>query len=102
MKDTIQLLRKQFISISNEYTDGLFDGIEKHIDDIQKENRELKKRQYSPEVAKKLINMRDEYIKGDFEEVWHILYTIASPNFDKYSDEVWEEMERMAKNKPSL
>jgi len=55
---------------------------------------------YSPEVARKLLQIRDLLIvavpgKADDDELYHILYSIASPNFDKTNP--WEEMENKAK-----
>jgi len=48
----------------------------------------------SPRVAKLILKIRDSYIEQDFEDVWHFLYQIASPNFDKF--QAWGEIERIA------
>jgi hypothetical protein len=54
--------------------------------------------QFSPNVAKKLLECRDLLIESEndnSEQVYHILYSIASPEFNK-SGNVWNEMERIA------
>ena len=48
----------------------------------------------SPRVAKLILKIRDSYIEQNFEDVWHFLYQIASPNFDKF--QAWGEIERIA------
>lgn len=47
-------------------------------------------------VAIKLLAIRDALVKNDYEEAWHQLYSIASPDFDKYSNEVWRGLEDFA------
>lgn len=47
-----------------------------------------------PDVAEKILKVRDAFVKRDYDEVWHWLYSIASPNYDK--TEPWEDLERMA------
>ena len=49
------------------------------------------------EWAYKIIKARDAFIEGDNSEVWHQLYSIASPNFDKKQVDVWTELEQLAK-----
>jgi len=57
----------------------------------------------SPRVAKLILQMRDIYIQAytiddpNVEEMWHLLYQIASPNYDKLSDDIWSEIEKIAK-----
>ena len=46
------------------------------------------------DVAEKILKVRDAYIENDIEDVWHHLYSIASPNFDK--KEPWQELEKIA------
>ena len=48
------------------------------------------------ELAKKILAIRDAIILEDYGEAWHMLYTIANPDFDKLSDEVWDELEKLA------
>lgn len=51
----------------------------------------------SPYVAWCIMNARNAIVKdNDLEEVYHFLYKIASPNFDKDSHEVWKELENLA------
>jgi len=47
-----------------------------------------------PDVAEKILKVRDAYVANDMEDVWHHLYSIASPNFDEL--EPWEELEKIA------
>lgn len=47
-----------------------------------------------PDVAEKILKARDAFVEKDYDEVWHWLYSIASPNYDK--TEPWEDLERMA------
>lgn len=49
----------------------------------------------SPRVAKLILAIRNELVKPDALEAYHLLYQIASPNFDKQGD-VWEEIEQIA------
>ncbi len=46
-------------------------------------------------LARGILFARDEFVKKDYDEVWHQLYKAASPNFDK--TEPWEELEALAK-----
>ena len=48
----------------------------------------------SPDIAEKILKARDAFIADDYDEVWHWLYSIASPNHDK--TEPWEDLERIA------
>jgi hypothetical protein len=48
----------------------------------------------SPEVARKLLAIRDELAKPDYDEAYHILYSIANPKFDSYQP--WELLEKIA------
>lgn len=43
-----------------------------------------------------LLKVRDALAENDQNEAYHWLYQIASPNFDKDSDEVWKEIEVLA------
>jgi hypothetical protein len=47
-----------------------------------------------PDVSEKILKARDAFVEKDYEEVWHWLYSIASPNYDK--TDPWEDLERMA------
>ncbi|MDD4157683.1 MAG: hypothetical protein PHY08_14050 [Candidatus Cloacimonetes bacterium] len=54
--------------------------------------------QFSPSIAKKLLKFRDLLIESEndnSEQIYYILYSIASPEFDKTGN-VWDEMERIA------
>lgn len=46
-----------------------------------------------PDIAKKILAIRDELVKQDYQEAFHILYSIASPEFDKI--EPWAELEKI-------
>lgn len=48
----------------------------------------------SPRVAKLILAIRNELVKPNVE-AYHLLYQIASPNFDKQGD-VWAEIEQIA------
>lgn len=48
----------------------------------------------SKELAIKILAIRDEFAKCDYDEAYHILYSIASPEFNK--DEPWKELEKIA------
>jgi len=84
-----EIIETELLSHPNEYKRGFNDG----------ENYALEVKHYSPSVAKKLLIIRDALIKKDYEEAYHQLYSIASPNFDKNCDEVWDELEKIAKQK---
>ena len=64
-------------------------------------------REMSPRVAKLIIQIRDLFIEAKdspldtVEEIWHFLYQIASPNYDKMSDNVWKEIESIALAEPT-
>jgi hypothetical protein len=58
--------------------------------------RKITDEEISPRVAKLILKIRDSYIEQDFEDVWHYLYQIASPNFDKVFDNVWSEIKDIA------
>ena len=45
--------------------------------------------------VEKLLALRDELVRGDLEEAYHILYGIASPNFDQF--EPWKKWELLGK-----
>ena len=51
-------------------------------------------RSITPEIAKKIIATRDAIAHEDYDEAWHQLYSIASPEFDK--TEPWKELEEIA------
>lgn len=51
----------------------------------------------SQEVAAKIMLVRDAYLKGNMEDVYHHLYSIASPGFDKY--EPWKRLIEIAGDK---
>lgn len=48
----------------------------------------------SPEIAGKILKARDAFVEGDYDNVWHWIYSIASPNYDK--TDPWEELEKIA------
>jgi len=48
-------------------------------------------------IAKRVLAARDAHIKGDHDEVWHQLYSIAHPDFDTLSKDTWKDLEEMAK-----
>jgi len=50
------------------------------------------------DIAAKLLLMRDAYIRDDYEEVYHILYSIACPEFDEL--EPWKHLENIICTKP--
>jgi hypothetical protein len=56
----------------------------------------------SPRVAKLIIQIRDLFVEAKqtpldtMEDIWHFLYQIASPNYDKECMEVWDEIEKIA------
>ena len=50
----------------------------------------------TPDIARKILKIRDALVKNDIQEAYYWLYQIASPNLDKMSDEVWKELELIA------
>ena len=48
--------------------------------------------------AIKILKIKDAMIKKDYNEAWHWLYQIASPNFDKNYEDVWTDLEKLAEN----
>jgi len=76
------------------------------LDEIEKDRNSLLLGDYSglqgktltPDIAKKILAVRDELIKEDYQEAFHQLYSIASPGFDKY--EPWAELESLSEAKP--
>lgn len=76
------------------------------LDEIEKDRNSLLLGDYSglqgktltPDIAKKILAVRDELIKEDYQEAFHQLYSIASPGFDKY--EPWAELEALSEAKP--
>lgn len=53
----------------------------------------------SKKVAKRLLAIRDALVQNYYNEAYHQLYKIASPNVDKMSDEVWAELEAIANHR---
>ena len=47
-----------------------------------------------PETAKNIIAVRDAYIRGDMEDVWHFLYKVADNECEKLNP--WKELEELA------
>lgn len=47
-----------------------------------------------PDIARRILEVRDALAKGDQEEAYHWLYSIASPGFDK--TDPWADLERDA------
>jgi hypothetical protein len=52
-------------------------------------------------IAQQILKVKDALVKRDLNEAFHELYKIASPNFDKMSDEVWADIEKAATQPPS-
>lgn len=50
----------------------------------------------SPEIADKLLKIRDALIQNDYDEAYHWLYLIACPEMDKNAEEVWSALENKA------
>lgn len=44
-------------------------------------------------VAERILKIRDALVNDDKDEAYHWLYQIASPEFDKLSDDVWRDFE---------
>jgi len=51
--------------------------------------------------AELILQCKDAIVKQQWAEAYHALYQIASPNFDKFSDEVWLHLEILAGRKES-
>ena len=49
-------------------------------------------------TAIKILKIRDALIEEDYQEAWHWLYQIASPNFDKNYEDTWTDLEKLAEN----
>jgi hypothetical protein len=50
----------------------------------------------SPERAQFLLNLRDALTYNDQSEAWHWLAKFYNPPLDKYSDELWIDIEALA------
>jgi len=55
------------------------------------ENEMTEPRKIPKDVAEKILKSRDALLKEDYEEAYHVLYSIANPDFD--SIEPWVELE---------
>ena len=66
---------------------------------LKAEAERLKQQRYN--WAGFILKVRDALVEKDAAEAYHWLYQIASPNFDKDSDEVWKEIEKLATTPPT-
>lgn len=50
-----------------------------------------------PDIAKKILAARDAIIRGETDEAYHQLYSIADPAFENF--EPWELLEKQSNDK---
>lgn len=50
-------------------------------------------------IAERVLKARDAFLKKDYDEVYHQLYSIADPEFEKY--EPWKDLEETVKTEPT-
>lgn len=48
-------------------------------------------------IAQRVIAARDANVEKDYNEVYHQLYTIADPEFSKFADDTWKDLESLGK-----
>lgn len=80
-------------------TKALEDRFKKSIYKAMQEYAELWHSQQpgiSAERAQYLLNIRDALVHSDVNEAFHWLSKFYNPTLDKYSDEVWKDMEELA------
>lgn len=76
--------------------------VKRLMEEYRNQSQKMPTDEMSPRIAKLIIKIRDLFIeaKSDpldtMEEIWHFLYKIASPNYDKLSEDVWKEIETIA------
>lgn len=77
-----------------------FKNYQEEHERLQKENSDLKAQ--TKRWAVQILKVRDALAINDYKEAcsegYHELYKIASPDFDKISDEVWKDIETIAQN----
>ncbi|MGN6417776.1 MAG: hypothetical protein ACTHMC_09810 [Pseudobacter sp.] len=78
----------------NDLKDLIIHGIEEGA--AQWENRARDAEERIRLLAGRLLEMRDEMVKGDLQGAYHILYSIANPMFDSLKP--WSELEKLAAN----
>jgi len=52
-------------------------------------------------VAERILLARDASYRNDENEVYHQLYSIANPMFNKHIDDVWKDLEAAAATTPA-
>ena len=88
MKDKIIEILKEELAGNYLVSDETYEKIASRI--------EISEELIEKAEAYKIIKMRDAFVEKDFDEVWHWLYQVVSPNFEKHSDEAWAELEQLA------
>lgn len=63
---------------------------------LPKEGEKALANYISPERAQFLLNVRDALVHSDVNEAYHFLSKFYNPPLDKYSDEVWKDIEALA------
>lgn len=83
---------------ADEFTNSFNSALSAHVSQetapLLAEIDRLKKERH--DWACNILKVRDALAENDQNEAYHWLYQIASPNFDKDSDEVWQELEALA------
>jgi hypothetical protein len=105
LKEQSRYLYRQLKKVSPLFGSSKLDRLQSEISALDKQIAESKPetltKDMTPRVAKLIIQIRDLFITQSNpaeinEETWHLLYQIASPNFDKNYDEVWKEIESLS------
>jgi len=86
--------------VFKKHIPNLTSGLEYFFDEILASMEEYASLQSSGGMsqhdAQCILNARDSLIKGDKDDAYHWLYKIASPKFDKMSEDVWSGLEKIA------
>ena len=88
------LTDKQYQSPANQNRDKAIIGYKSVGQQPTAEGAEEMVGERLRDMAMGILKARDAFVRDDFDEVWHSLYKIASPNFDKI--EPWDELEKIA------
>jgi cell division protein FtsB len=89
LKAEVQKIDYEYRNMTRKYKKAIDE-----VEGLKAEVERLKQQRYN--WAGFILKVRDALVENDVEDAFHWLYQIASPNFDKYSDEVWKEIEELA------
>src|SRR5688572_25946357 len=97
----IKELEEEIRQIEN--WDARYQEVSQQKDELEQRVKELEGRVFDvPDEAvegkvlvdaEKLLAIRDEFAKQDYNEAYHILYSMVCPEFDRVADKVWRPWE---------